>query len=128
MPREATPSTPGGVERGSSPAGCVEVYVYFRSEPSTAAEVRAALARHRALLDQAGCAGMRTGLRVESSPKDYLTWLEVHRFDDIDGDARGAAAAPLEARLEAIERCARDSGLATLALHGRHREVFGLPG
>lgn len=100
-------------------AACTEVYVYFRSDPSMAGEVRAALERQRARLRQeAGCPEVRTGLRREAAPRDYLTWLEVYRFD---------ADVP-EAWLDAIERCARDCGLAALALQGRHREVFRLPG
>jgi hypothetical protein len=127
---------------GGTQATSVEVYVYFRSDPAKAAEVLAALARQRALFEQAGHGGLRTGLRRESGPKDYLTWLEVYRFEAGGGGGAGAAVrgaafqagletgleTGLEAGLEAIERCARDSGLAALALQGRHREVFELTG
>lgn len=114
----------------TAPAGageCVllEVYVYFRSDPSRADSVRAALARQRTLAGLACGARMRTGLRMEApgAPRTWLTWLEVYQFE-----ARGSAPDWPDATLEAIERCATASGLADCALEARHREVFRLPG
>ena len=119
----------------AQPAAC-EVYVYFRSTPAQAGAVRAALARQSRLVASACSASVRVGLRLEpgGAPKDYLTWLEVYRLEPGPAapawPARGEAGVldtgPLAGVLEAIERCARDSGLVGLAMQGRHREVFTL--
>lgn len=103
-----------------------EVYVYFRAEPGQSAAVQAALARQRALAAARCGLAMRSGCRLDPPGKPYLTWLEVYRVAAPGGmtAAPGLELAALEPVLEAIERCALDSGLAALAAEGRHREVF----
>jgi hypothetical protein len=103
--------------------GALEIYVYFRADPTRAEAVRAALARQRSLAGQACGAQVRAGMRMEppDTPKAWVTWLEVYRFE-----GRAAAEDWPAATLEAIERCAVTSGLADCALAGRHREVFRL--
>jgi len=112
---------PASSNADASEGVVLEVYVYFRSDPARADAVRAALARQRTLAGLACGARMRTALRIEApgASRAWLTWLEVYQFE-------GHRPAPdwPDATLEAIERCARASGLADCALDARHCEVF----
>ena len=108
---------------GAGEGAALEIYVYFRADPTGADAVRAALAKQRTLAGLACGARVRAGVRMEppDAGKAWVTWLEVYRFE------RSAAAQDWPAAtLEAIERCAAASGLADCALAGRHREVFRL--
>lgn len=108
---------------GAGGAAALEIYVYFRADPGGADAVRAALAKQRTLAGLACGARVRAGMRMEppDAAKAWVTWLEVYRFE-----GRAAGQDWPAVTLEAIERCAAQSGLADCALAGRHREVFRL--
>jgi hypothetical protein len=110
-----------GVDSGADISAVLEIYVYFRAAPAREDAVRAALAKQRTLAGLACGAQLRAGPRMEApdAASDWLTWLEVYRFE-----GRVATQGWPAATLEAIERCAAASGLADCALAGRHREVF----
>jgi hypothetical protein len=95
------------------------VFVYFRTAPGHHDRTQAALGAQLAAARGATGVEARAGVRHDAD-KPYLTWLEVYE---------PVPAARLRAVLESIDACAEATGLAALALEGRHAEVFeSLPG
>lgn len=93
------------------------VFVFFRSTPEDRERTHRALRGQLAAVRAATGVDGRAGLRLDAD-KPYLTWLEVYE---------PVPAERLRAVLDAIDTGAGVSGLAALALEGRHAEVFECP-
>lgn len=92
------------------------VFVYFRAPLDADARAEAALGRQLGIIrERLGLSG-RIGRRVDAG-KPYVTWLEI--YEEV-------RRADLAETLEAIDRASTDSGLAALAIAGRHVETFAL--
>ena len=91
----------------------LSVFVYFRASTSDASRVLEAMDRHRAAIAARGFE-LCLSRRLEDAP-DSTTWMESYPQ---------VQRASLSVLTAAVSASARDTGLESMAIGGRHLEIF----